>query len=333
MTSGLSAGLGTRHSPPARDRAYRRGYQAPAELRAAIGGAHRTRLRVTVLVALLDHLGIFLLAVGAAGALRWHAALAVPAVPLAGLLIGKQLRALECLVHEASHFNWSRHRRRLNDVLAELLAGVATGIRIGRYRESHLVHHSRLGTDDDPDLRRYRELDVEGLQRDSRTAYLRGVCARLIIYQRGWLRTSTADPVSLAMPVLWAVTLNAAPVFLLWGTSAALTAAGAWAFGYAVALPVIRFIGESSEHSYSDADTVIGSTVSNLGPLQRWFIHPHNDGFHTVHHLWPGTPHYHLRNLHSALLATDPDGYATRLRFRTSVRSDPSTGVPAGRGE
>lgn len=55
-----------------------------------------------------------------------------------------------------------------------------------------------------------------------------------------------------------------------------------------------------------------------------------NDGFHTVHHMWPGVPHHALRLLHATLLTEDAAGYAARLRNRTSVLQSPGvrlTGV------
>jgi fatty acid desaturase len=295
-----------------------------AELRGLIGGAHRTRLPVTVFLATVDHVSIPAAALAVAWLYRWSVPAAVVAGVVAACLVGRQLRAMECLVHEASHLNWSRHHRRANDMFAAVLCGWPAGIRIGNYRASHLVHHGRLGTDGDPDRQRYRELDIENLDRGSLIAFVRGLLPRLAAYQRGWLRATAADPVSIAMPVVWALLTIALPAMMLWGLAGAVTGLVVWAGGHTLALPVLRFIGESSEHSYTDADTVFDSTITNLGRLQRWLIHPHSDGYHTVHHLWPGTPHHGLRTLHRALMQADPDGYARRLRVRTRVLSSPS---------
>ncbi|RST18335.1 hypothetical protein E2C00_31295 [Streptomyces sp. WAC05374] len=314
--------------PPER-RPYARGYRAPAALRGVLRDAHRTRLGVSVLMAGWDHVSVPLAALAAAWPGWWsggggRAAAGVLVVLAAALLVGRQLRALECLVHEASHFNWCRHHRRANDLCAGLLAGLPTGIRIARYRADHLLHHSRLGTDDDPDLRRYAELDLAGLDRGSRLAYTRSMLVRLAAHQRSWYRTTSTDLPGLLLPPLWALAVVAVPGWLLWGAGPAATAGAVWLAGHAAALPVLRFIGESSEHSYHDADTVFDSTVTNLGAVQRWLIHPHSDGYHTVHHLWPGTPHHRLRLLHEELSAADPDGYRRRLRARHRVLDAPT---------
>ncbi|MFB7618830.1 fatty acid desaturase family protein [Kitasatospora sp. NPDC056181] len=297
-------------------------------MRNVIGEAHRTRLAVSLALASSDHVSIPLAALVVAWPGWWSTVPTGAAGLLVGLaavaLTGRQLRGLECMLHEASHFNWSRHHRGVNDFCAGVLSCVPTGVRISRYRESHLVHHSRLGTADDPDRQRYQEYRIEGLDRSGPAVFSRGLVQRLYAYQRSWITETANDLFAVAAPVLWALLTIALPAALLWGGQAALTGCAVWLLGHVVALPVIRFVGESSEHSYGDADTVFDSTVTNLGPVQRWVFHPHSDGYHTVHHLWPGTPHHRLRSVHEALSAADPSGYAERLRTRHRVLSDPT---------
>lgn len=339
MTHALARPLpppGSRPTPAApADRAYARGYRAPSAVRPVLRAAHRTRLITTVLTACADHASIPLVALAAAWPGWWSGpGLAVAGVLFAllgAVLTGRQLRALECLVHEASHFNWSRSHRRANDRFAAVLAGVPTGQRIARYRAEHLLHHGRLGSEEDPDLRRYAELDVAGLDRSGPLAYGRTLLVRLVAHQRSWLRTTATDLSGLLLPVLWALLTVAAPAAWWWGAGPALVAGSVWLTGHLLVLPVLRFIGETSEHSYHDSVTVFDSTVTNLGVLQRWLIHPHSDGYHTVHHLWPGTPHHRLRQLHEQLSFADPEGYARRLRVRRRILDEPSPGRPAER--
>jgi fatty acid desaturase len=135
-----------------------------------------------------------------------------------------------------------------------------------------------------------------------------------------------SSPMYLVLPVLWTA-LAAVPVGLVLGMRGAVVGALVWLGSFFVTLPVLRLIGEASEHVYSDSDTVFDATISNLGRWQRLLIHPHNDGYHTVHHMWPGVPHHALRRLHEALLDHDPDGYGRRLRFRTHILVPPRTGL------
>lgn len=303
---------------------YAKGYRAPDTVRAVVAAAHRTRLARSVAAALADHAVALGLTVGAAWTvlhLPWPVAALAVAVAAAGL--ARQLRALEAMVHEGSHFNWSRHHRTTNDVLALLLAGAATGAQVRDYRTSHLRHHGRFGTAEDPDRTRYAELDLEQLPRTSYLALGRAILVRLPRYQLGWLETFGDSRGAVLLPLVWVAVVVLPVGALLLGPAGGLVAAGVWLLGLLVALPVVRLLGESSEHVYSDATTVFDATVSNLGGGQRFFLHPHNDGYHTLHHLWPGVPHHQLRRLHEELLLADPDGYGARLRARHRLLEHP----------
>lgn len=303
---------------------YHRGYLTPSELKPAIAAAHRSRPWVTLAAALADHLMTYALLVAVVWTVssRWWV-LGLLVVPLAVFGIGRNLRALECLIHEGSHFNWSRTRHRLNDVLTFVTSGLPAGIRVGDYRASHLLHHGQFGTAADPDRRRYIELDIESMPRDSWRTFLPGLLRRLPRYQLGWLRELGAHRLQLAMPLSWAVVAVGVPFWFATGTAGSIWAVAVWLAGHLVALPVVRFLGEASEHVYTGTDVVFDATVSNLGRAQALFIHPHNDGYHTVHHMWPGVPHHALRRLHKLLMAEDPLGYGARLRHRTRFMQAP----------
>jgi fatty acid desaturase len=311
---------------------YRRGYSPPKAMRSTIADAHRTRFGLTLAVAVGDHLVVFLM-IAAAGwsALHTSAVVCVIITVLAVLVVSRQLRALECLVHESSHFNWSRGHRRWNDVLAFVLAGMPTGARISGYRASHLLHHGRFGTAQDPDRQRYLELGLEGLRVQSRWGVARHLIRQLPRYQIGWMRALRASPVYALLPLLWTV-IAVAPTALILGSRAAVVGALVWLVSYVLVLPVIRLIGEASEHVYAGTDTVFDATISNLGGWQRLVVHPHNDGYHTVHHMWPGVPHHALRKLHESLIEQDPDGYGRRLRYRTRMLEVPRSGVLSADG-
>jgi fatty acid desaturase len=303
---------------------YKRGYTTPTQLRGSIAGAHRTRLGLTTATAVTDFLSVAILAFAGAWAVHaLSAAVAAVICLVCAVLIGRQLRALECLVHEASHFNWSRNHRHLNDILGCLLAGLPTGAKIETYRTSHLLHHGRFGTVDDPDLTRYRQLNVEGVRRSSRRIFAWDIFVRLPKYQLGWLGSITKSPLIYVAPFVWCAALVTVPAFFAFGAQSAIAASAVWLTAYLLTLPVIRFIGEASEHIYSTTTTVFDATLSNLGFFQRLVIHPHNDGYHTVHHMWPGVPHHQLRRLHEQLTVADSENYGKRLRQRTRVIQQP----------
>jgi fatty acid desaturase len=303
-----------------------RGYSLPSQLRGVVGTAHTTRFGRTVAAAVLDHLAIYAFIASAVAAARLapiEAAVPITLISVVGL--GRQFRALECLVHEGSHYNWHRHRRRLNDLSAQVLAAFPTGAKVEDYRAGHLLHHGRFASGDDPDCNRYRELDIEGIDRQNLFAFMRDLLVRLPRYQAGWLRTVSADPEYMVVPIAWAVLFCGVPIGVLFGGISGAIACITWVLGYWIALPIIRFLGESSEHVYREGLSEFDATVSNIGRWQRYLIHPHNDGYHTVHHLWPGVPHHALRELHNALLSGDPV-YSRTVRFRKRLLQDSQRG-------
>ncbi len=306
------------------EQTYKKGYSVPPQLRDYIKHAHRTRLAVTVTSAVVDIatvMGVGLMAGVAVAGLPWWGA---GFVVLAGaVVIGRQLRGLENLVHEGSHYNWSRYRRRLNDALTVGLAAAPVGAKIQEYRAGHLSHHGRFGTDHDPDLQRYRQLDLEAMDRGSVGAFAVSILQRFPRYQRGWLREVGADSLWSLVPYLWAGLVVVAPPLVLAGTSAALGAGATWGLGYLAVLPMLRLVAEASEHVYTDSSTMFDATISNLGWVQRYIVHPHNDGYHTIHHMWPGIPHHRLAGVHRTLKVHDPEVYGARLRYRTTVRQHP----------
>lgn len=313
-------------APRAAGRPYPKGYTAPPGMRAAIADAHRTRLPLTLALAVLDLAS----AVAATILAAWALLLSPLLVPVSAVLLvvaARQMRGLECLVHEASHFNWSRRRRRLNDGLAAVLAGGPTGATIASYRTSHLLHHGRFGTPDDPDRERYEDLDLERVDRRSAWGLLRDVIVRLPRYEAGWFAAMKAQPHQVLIPVVATSAATGVLGNLVLGTATGVLSGVCWLAGFFLALPVLRFLGEADEHVYSDSDTVFDATITNLGRCQRLLLHPHNDGYHTVHHMWPGVPHHSIRKLHYLLLAGDPDGYARRLRHRTRLLEPPRHGV------
>jgi len=308
---------------PEDEKPYRKGYRLPSRLRDEIAAAHRSRPALTMSCALIDSAVALTAAVLCAWLLVTVSPfLSVPVGLIGCVLIARQLRALENLTHEASHYNWTRHHRKWNDILGWLLCGLPTSSRISDYRASHLRHHGRFGTSEDPDQRRYAELGLEAMKRSSPAAFAASVLIRIARYQIGWLREAKSDVASIVGALLWSAAVVAAPAALLAGPATALTAEGLWIISAFVVLPVLRLVAEADEHIYSDCETVFDATISNVGLVQRVLIHPHADGYHTVHHLWPGIPHHALRRVHLMLMAQDPD-YARRIRVRRGVLDTP----------
>jgi fatty acid desaturase len=307
-----------------------RGYQPPDDARALIKGASHTNLLRSALTAVGDLTALLALAlIGAAAhaALPWPVAWAVSVAVV--LVIGRFGRAQECLVHEASHRNWQRNGR-WNDVLANILAGYPTASQVSGYRRQHVIHHAHLGSAEDPDIQRYEEFKLEELTGLSRWELAKAVGRRLPRYNWGWYTTIGTNPVTMALSGVWFLVVFGV-VGVALGTGTAFVAWLHWLAGYALVLPTIRMIGEAGEHRYRQGDTVFNATISNLGWWHRWLVHPHNDGHHTLHHLWSSIPHHQLRRAHLDLAELDAGAYASSIYWRDRVLESVRQGLPTAR--
>jgi fatty acid desaturase len=313
-------------TPQFAERPFDRDYSPPRELAGAIREMHHTVLGRTLAAVAADHAAIAAL-IAATLATGWALGLpaAVPVAIVALTGIARFQRALECMVHEASHHNWDRAHRDLNDRLANLLAAFPVFGSVHAYRTGHLLHHRRLGTSDDPDLRRYIELDIEALDRTSALRFGAGVLVQLPRYFLGWWQATRTSLGTALKSLCWHFLVVIVPVALIAGPRTALFAWSLWIAAFVLVLPVIRFIGEAGEHHYLGTTSMIEATITNDGWIHRALIHPHNDGYHLVHHLWPGVPHHKLRKLHHMLLAADPDGFGRRYPRRTRILEEPVT--------
>jgi fatty acid desaturase len=247
-------------------------------------------------------------------------------LPLLALATARAMRGSECLIHEASHYNWSRVRP-ANDLLANLLAAYPVFSRVDSYRATHLKHHAFLGDVlKDPDRERYASLRLEELDRSRARSIALGAWRRMPEYWSSWHRSAGSDRLALLCGGLLHV-LTTLPFLIILPVEQVLLGRLIWAFDLAVVLPFVRLIAEAGEHKYTDRATVLNATISNIGPIHRLVFHPHNDGFHVVHHLWPRVPHFALRRLHNRLASSDPafnGGNACHRIVRRVAKGGPS---------
>jgi len=298
-----------------------KGYSVPPHLKHLVAWLCKTSLPVSVCTALTDWTTIF--ACMALGYNLWWLGWLI-AVPLHLLLIfpicGRALRGIENLVHEASHFNWDRSRKTLNDYFANYLCASWVLQSVRGFRLPHLVHHVDFGSDRDPDRMRYNRMGIDAVSRQSAIRFLWYTLRQMPTYVGGFYGQFANNMkqlfVSLSMHAVLCLvgSILLTPRFwLLWVIY--------FGIPFVIYLPVHRFLAESAKHRYADATTEFNSTFSHLGMFQRWFLHPHGDAYHLLHHLLPGIPHGKMALAHRLLSILDPN-YA-RGRQRTSVFSDP----------
>ncbi|HWM91067.1 MAG TPA: fatty acid desaturase [Thermoanaerobaculia bacterium] len=315
-------GIQTTH---AHDHKWERGYKAPAHARDFLKKCHQTRPWLTVLTALSDHAVILALAAGVYWAyLYLHPAFLLVLYPLAAIGIVRSMRGLENLVHEGSHFNWSRSDHGLNDLLCNLLAAVPVFSDVVRYRPGHKLHHFSFGTDEDADLGRYQVLAIEEISRRNPIAFAAGIVRRIVAYVIGWWKVIQTRPAVLGKSLLWHAVFLILPAALALGLGTALALWLAfWIGPFLLLLPWHRFVAEAGKHQYEGQETVFDATISNIGFVHHLLLHPHSDGYHLLHHLFPGIPHHQLARAHRGLAQLDPGGYGEALRLRTHILEDP----------
>jgi fatty acid desaturase len=227
-------------------------------------------------------------------------------------------------MHEASHYRLLANRT-WNDRLSNWLLAYPLLVTTQGYRRTHLVHHSHLNTDQDPDLNRKLERPEEWDFPKSRWALL-GLLTRDIL-GGGFrdilgliLRTSRADTAPtprrgwragrlLYYAGLCTIVILAdywLPVLLLWFLPAF------------TVLPALMRVRNIAEHFGLEGEQDLNMTRNTISPFwERAMLAPHNVGYHLDHHLCPSIPFYNLPALHRLLLripdyraqAHQSDGY------------------------
>lgn len=215
------------------------------------------------------------------------------------LVVGNRQRALGNLLHEASHQNLSTQRN-VNNWLASIFLAPALFNSLTVYRSQHARHHAWLGDPvHDPDYLPY-------------------------VTRKGdhWLNAYARE---LADPSLWAGSLfghftgnrltrgQGFTVVLWWGTCEALleVIAGAhfallflalWIVAKGTVFHAITVFREMNDHYGLESGGIFRHTreTPDLGLLST-LIHPHHNGYHLTHHLFPHIPYYQLPRAHKYL--------------------------------
>lgn len=75
---------------------------------------------------------------------------------------------------------------------------------------------------------------------------------------------------------------------------------------YFLWLPYIRFVTESSKHTNVNLEDDFATSRNNIGIIHQYLLHPHNDGFHLMHHYISSIPFYNLKKAYIYMKA-DPE--------------------------
>jgi fatty acid desaturase len=219
-------------------------------------------------------------------------------------------------MHEASHRTLFKDRV-WNDRLGNWLGAYPIWSDVGPYRNYHLVHHSKTGTEGDPDLsltkpfpitkksfRRkvWRDLSGQTGVKQMMATFKRdlGIGNRRTQRNQGLKPGEKPDvgwhkvaPFFISNAAIFAVPaiFGRPELFLLWPVALLTT--------YRLAIR-IRSIAEHAMAGPAE-DPLRNTRTTRVSWLERIFLAPNFVNFHLEHHLLMTVPHYHLPRMHALL--------------------------------
>ncbi|CAF1110998.1 unnamed protein product [Rotaria sordida] len=221
-------------------------------------------------------------------------------------IIASRQRGLECLIHEATHMNLTRNIL-ANDIIGWIFAALPLGHNLITERQSHIVGHHKhfweYGLD--LDFQRYQDIGVDQLSAKSFKQLMHILIRSFVPYVNSVIpaffipKNEKLSHFFLRISFWWSIIL----IFALYNLLTPLIIY--WFVPFLTFLTIIRYIGEISEHASLGCTNPFQSTRNNLGWFNEYFIHPHGDGYHVVHHLYAKIPFFRLASAHR-LLMKDP---------------------------
>jgi len=237
--------------------------------------------------------------VGAMTYFRWWTV--VPAM----LVIATRQHALFILYHDAVHSLLAR-RRRLNDLIINVAAGIPMLLPVHSYRRFHMSHHNTLGTENDTErvlLYRFQPWNYRPLPAGKLALQLLGdlllvnqalMGITLLLEQRKKdsrlrLPVAKAYPETFLLQGLFFASLATWGYFDL-GDLARF--ALLWFVPLVTLTMAIQKVRSFAEHADLDAPELTYSWRPGL--LGRLVLWPYNIGYHREHHRRPQVPWYQL---------------------------------------
>lgn len=259
--------------------------------------------------------------IAAAFALLAHAPGPVTFLVALVVIAGRQL-GLAILQHEGSHRTLFRTRW-MNDIVADFLCARPVWQHLPKYRAHHLRHHSKVGTDVDPDISLHagfptsRASMARKMLRDLvGITGLKTVIA-LVLMDAEVIRWTVSNDIEwlpqkgrrwFSYPL--AVLKNAGGMLL---TNAALFAVLAacghpalyavWVLAFITPMPLFVRIRSIAEHACltRGPDVLRNTRTTRAGWLFRLTVAPNSVNYHIEHHLLAGVPYYRLPQMHRLL--------------------------------
>lgn len=260
------------------------------------------------------------------------------------LFLGGQQLACAILTHEASHYTLFKTRS-LNNQLADWLVARPIWTDVFRYRQHHLKHHTRTGTNEDPDMSLVNPFPCS--RKSLLKKFVRDLTGRtgirrligLLGMDIGMLKYTVAAEVERiprngrsVLSYLAEGLRNMYPVIL---TNLAMVAVLAlfdaawvyiaWVLAYLTSFSLFIRIRSIAEHACMPGgeDIFQNTRTTHAGLLARLTVAPMHVNYHQEHHLMASVPYYRLPLLNKMLrekgVGSEATGYVEVLRLASAV--------------
>ncbi len=277
----------------------------PVEIVRRLSEIHPTKASL----AILHTCGVIALCIAAA-LTWWSPWVVIPAM----VLIASRQQALFVLAHDAAHYRMF-NTRWLNDLVGRA-CGAVVGVSMCTYRVVHRLHHNHLYEPQDPDI------PLHGGYPRGRV-YLLKKLARDLLGFTAWKTyayffgapvinddvSQTNRPLNDTSPRLkraarqdrWLVVgFHIVAPIVAFASGYGLAYLLLWLLPLVTILqPILRFRAICEHGAVTNFTSPLTAARTNLAtPLIAWFLFPHHVYYHTVHHMYPSIPHYHLAACH-----------------------------------
>ncbi len=258
------------------------------------------------------------------------------------VIAGRQL-ALGILQHEGAHGTLFKTRW-MNDVLADWLCARPVWQHLRKYRSHHFVHHTKTGTEGDPDISLHagypvtRRSLLRKFARDVSGITGLKVILGLVLMDAGIFKWTVANhltklsqegrrwfdyPVCFLRNAGGMLATNAI-LFLLLAAIGHAWLYGVWVLAYITPFPLFVRVRSIAEHGVLERvpDMFRNTRSTRAGLLLRMTVAPCNVNYHLEHHAMASVPYYRLPNLHRLMREKDavppPPSYGAVLRIAST---------------
>jgi len=232
---------------------------------------------------------------------------------LAVLIVGARMHALAILMHDATHYRFLKNRK-WNDLITNIFTMYPIFTSIEVYRENHMLHHRHLNTEDDPDWVAKLGKKAFTFPKTKKEFLLtvfsywtlyQGITDAIWFFKRFGANKPTAKAKSgldITRVLFYIVLFTVLTLTGLWKIYLFF-----WVIPYLSTFFMYQYIRSVAEHygemTYDDLYSSSRSLQAN--PIERFFLAPHNVGYHLEHHLYPAVPFYNLPALHETLMSDE----------------------------